>query len=135
MLYLIAMQWIFGRLFASRHVSKSVAALLCVIVLQSPLFLRIQTFVETGLSLPPICASTAMGGAAGDPLHKRNCRTLECCALGCAAHDAACLEAAFARAFPYPWSMRSSSRWPRESTARLLLASVAFGARGPPARL
>lgn len=132
MLYLLSMQWIFGSLIASRHVSRSVAILLCATVLQSLLYLRSSAFDEQGLSRASICASSAMGGG-GEPLHDRNCRTLQCCALGCAAHDAAYLEAAFARMLHDRWSMRSPLRRPGESTARRLMASVGFVARGPPA--
>jgi hypothetical protein len=135
MLCLIAMRWTFGRLLSSSLVARSVVVILCAIFTRSPLDLGATASVEAGFLASPICASTADDKPAGDPHRKGGCRTLECCALGCSAHDAACLDAARPYSPPPPWPRHSPPREGVKAMARRLVTGLGFVARGPPALL
>jgi hypothetical protein len=128
----VAMQRILGQLFLYRHVSRNVAILLCAIVLPSLLALPAAPPPEH-FARASTCASSATGKSR--PPLDHDCRTLDCCTLGCASHDASWLASAFASAHIATWSAPSPSRRPGDARSRPLVARLVFAARGPPAAI
>ncbi|WP_161913010.1 hypothetical protein [Methylosinus sp. C49] len=108
------------------------AILLCILVFQS-LLTPSATPPPGHFARATTCASSATGSS--HPPLDHDCRTLDCCALGCASHDSSCLDGAFASAHIAPWSALSPTRRPGDARSRPLVARLVFVARGPPAAI